>query len=169
MRRLAFIASNVLAISLLAGCMMTPEERLAEGMSETRKAFEKEAPETNKTAGQTKLYLPGGYDVEEPSDEKNVIITKNGNSYILYNNPNEAADSKFFYDLLKANGEQEWLVDRTFEQNGRFGFAALKEIAEDQIEVVISAGGVKLTTISETADVPRNMEWMMKTVRSIEE
>ncbi|TAA69771.1 hypothetical protein [Planococcus salinarum] len=169
MKRSAFIAGTVLSMILLAGCTGTPEERLAEGLSETRTVFEEEPPETNETAGETELYLPGGYDIEEPTDENNVIITQGSDSFVLFINPNEAPDSKFFYDLQKANEEQEWAADETFEQNGRFGFSTLRAIADDRFEVVVSAGGVKMTTISEQSDVPENMEWMMKTVRSIEE
>lgn len=168
MKRSVLITGTVLSLFLLAGCMATPEERVAEGLAETRTAFEKEPPETNETAGQTELYLPGGYDIEEPTDEHNMIITKGSDSYVLSINPNEAADSKFFYDLQKADAEMEWIADETFEQNGRFGFTTLRAIAEDRIEVVVSAGGVKMTTISEESDVPANMEWMMKTARSIE-
>ncbi|MCM3611514.1 hypothetical protein M4S82_09595 [Planococcus sp. MERTA32b] len=169
MKRSVFITGTVLSLFLLAGCMATPEERLAEGLSETRTAFEQEPPETNETAGQTELYLPGGYDIEEPSDENNIIITRGSDSYVLFINPNEAADSRLFYDLQKANDEVEWIADETFEQNGRFGFTTLRAIAEDWIEIVVSAGGVKMTAISEESDVPDNMEWMMKTVRSIDE
>lgn len=169
MKRSVLITGTVLSLFLLVGCMATPEERLAEGLSETRTAFEEEPPETNETAGQTDLYLPGGYDIEEPSDENNIIITKGSDSYVLFINPNEAADSKFFYDLQKANDEVEWIADETFEKNGRFGFTTLRAIAEDRVEIVVSAGGVKMTAISEESDVPDNMEWMMKTVRSIDE
>lgn len=169
MNRSVLITGTVLSLFLLAGCMATPEERLAEGLSETRTAFEKEPPETNESAGQTELYLPGGYDIEEPSDKHNIIITKGSDSYVLFINPNETADSKLLYDLQKANAELEWIADETFEQSGRFGFTTLRAIAENRIEVVVSAGGVKMTTISEESDVPGNMEWMMKTVRSIDD
>src|SRR5690606_29750396 len=101
--RFAFISGIILALLFLTGCMASPEERLAAGLSETRKAFEEEPPETNETAGQIDLYLPGGYTIEEPTDANNVIITKGSDSYVLFINPNEAPDSKFFYDLQKAN------------------------------------------------------------------
>ncbi len=169
MKRSVLIAGTVLSISLLAGCMGTPEERMAEGISETRLAFEEEPPEANENAGETALYLPGNYDIEEFSDEKNITITNGNDSYILSVNPNETADSKFLYDLQKADTAQEWVIDETFEESGRFGFTTLREIAEDRLEVVVSAGGVKMTTISEESDVPDNMEWMMKSVRSIKE
>lgn len=168
MKRSAFITGTVLSIILLAGCTGAPEERLAGGLSETRKAFEEEPPATNENAGSIELYLPGGYKIEEPADEKNIIITRGNDSYVLFINPNEAPDSKFFYDLQKADEEQLFAADETFEQNGRFGFVTLKEIAEDRMEIAVSSGGAKMTTISEASAVPSNMEWMMTTVRSIE-
>lgn len=153
---------------LLAGCVATPEERIEQGLAEAQRIFEQDSVETNETAENTELYLPKGYTVEEPSDEHNIIITRGSDSYVLFINPNESADSTFFYDLQKANSEQEWLVDETFEQSGRFGFVTVREVAEDREEVVVSSGGVKMTTISETGDIDENMEWMMKTVRSID-
>jgi hypothetical protein len=152
---------------MLAGCMATPEEQAADGLADARKVFEQEPMKTNKTAAGRELYLPGGYTVEEPSDEQNIIITKGSDSFVLFINPNEPSDSKFFYDLQKANPEQQWLIDETFEQNGRFGFTTVRAITEDRYEIVESAGGVKMTTISEESNIAENMDWMMKTVRSI--
>lgn len=169
MKRSAFITGIVLSIVLLAGCTGAPEDRLAGGFSETRKAFENEPPETNETAGEIDLHLPGGYEIEEPVDEKNIIITNGNDSYVLFINPNEAPDSKFFYDLQKRDQEEVFAADETFEENGRFGFVTLKEVAENRMEITVSAGGTKMTTISEESDVPGNMKWMMRTVRSVEE
>lgn len=158
----------LLLAGILAGCMATPEEQIAQGVANARDAFEEEPEETNQSVGQVDLYVPKGYDIEEPSDDFNSLITKGNDSFALFINPNEKGDSTFFYDLQKADPEQQWVADETFQQNGRFGFVTVKEIAEDQLELVVSAGGVKLTTITREDDVPENMDWMMKTVRSID-
>lgn len=157
----------IAATLLLAGCLATPEERVANGMAEVKTAFEQEPEKPNEQTDRLEFYLPGGYTVEKPSDEHNIIITKGSNSFVLFVNPNESADSRLFYDLQKANPEQKWVADETFEENGRFGFATVRTIAEDRYELVTSAGGVKMTTISEESKIDDNMEWMMKTVRSI--
>lgn len=161
---IAIMAATV----LLAGCLATPEERIANGIAEAKTAFEQEPEETNEQTEALEFYLPGGYTVEEPSDEHNIIITEGSDSFVLFANPNESADSRLFYELQKANPEQEWIADETFEENGRFGFATVRNIAEDRYEIVVSAGGVKMTTISEESKIEENMEWMMKTVRSID-
>ncbi|GKW46652.1 hypothetical protein [Planococcus sp. NCCP-2050] len=158
----------IAAAFLLAGCVATPEERVADGMESAKSAFEQQPEDVNEQTDHVEFYLPGGYTVEEPSDENNIIITKGSDSFVLFVNPNESADSRLFYDLQKANPEQEWTADETFEENGRFGFATVRNIAEDRYELVVSAGGVKMTTISEESKIDGNMEWMMKTVRSID-
>ena len=163
-RSIGFI---LLGTALLAGCMATPEERVSEGFSNARDAFEQEPMKTNEATDGRKLYLPAGYTIEEPSDEHNIILTKGSDSFVLFINPNEESDSTFFYDLQKANPEQQWMVDETFEQNGRFGFTTVRLIAEDRYEIVESVGGVKMTTISEESKIDDNMDWMMKTIRSI--
>lgn len=158
----------LLLTGILAGCMATPEEQIAQGVANAREAFEDEPEETNEMVGQINLYVPKGYDIEEPSDEFNSLITKGNDSFTLFMNPNEKGTSTFFYDLQKADPEQQWVADETFQKNGRFGFVTVKEIAEDQLELVVSAGGVKMATITGKSDVPKNMDWMMKTVRSID-
>lgn len=168
MPRTGLIGIMIFLTVFLAGCMATPEEQIAGGLEDVREAFEQEPEEANETADKTNLYLPGGYTIEEPSDEHNIIITKGGDSYVLFINPNESIGSRFFYDLQKANPDQQWIADETFEQDGRFGFATVRGIADDQVEIVVSAGGVKMTTISEETEIANNMDWMMKTVRSID-
>lgn len=167
--RKRMVLSLLAMITLLAGCGQTPEERIEEGLEDARAAFEQEPAETNETVNGTELYLPRAYTIEEPSDANNVIVTRGSDSFVLFLNPNEAADSTFFYELQKANDEQEWAADETFQQNGRFGFATVRKIAEERFEIVTSSGGVKMTTISEESEIADNMDWMMKTVRSIDE
>ncbi|WKA59826.1 hypothetical protein QWY16_06880 [Planococcus shenhongbingii] len=168
MPRKGFIILLILLSAGLSGCLASPEEKIANGMSKATAVFENEPAETNEKVDNTELYVPRSYTIEEPSDDQNIVITKGSDSFVLFINPNEASDSTLFYDLQKANPEQQWVADKTFEQNGRFGFTTVREIADDRFEVVVSAGGVKMTTISEGSKIDPNMEWMMKTVRSID-
>ena len=158
----------LLLSGILAGCMATPEEQITQGVANAREAFEDEPEEANETVGKMDLYLPKGYDIEEPADDYNSMITKGNDSFILFINPNEKGASTFFYDLQKADPEQIWIADETFRKNGRFGFVTVKEIAEGQLELVVSAGGAKITTMTDKNDIPQKMDWMMETVRSID-
>lgn len=152
----------------LAGCSATPEEKIAGAFENAYQVFSAEPQKTNETSDGTAFYLPGGYTVEEPSDERSIHITKGSDSFVLTANPNEAGDSTLFYDLLKADPLKEWAADETFEENGRFGFAAVRKIADDRFELVASAGGAQLAAVSEAGKIEENMDWMMQTVRSID-
>src|SRR5690554_2145248 len=73
-RRMGFKMMLFSSVLVLTGCV-SPEDELVEGVSSARTAFEEEAREPNEAAGETELYVPGGYEVEEPSDDHNVLIT----------------------------------------------------------------------------------------------
>lgn len=158
----------LLLVGTLAGCMAAPEELVTQGVSNARAAFETEPKTVNETIGQTQLYIPNGFVIEEPEDDFKGLITKGSDSFTLFINPNEKATSTFFYELQKVDPKQLWVIDETFQQNGRFGFATATKIAEDKLELVVGTGGVKLATITKESDIPKNMNWMMKTVRSID-
>ncbi|ALS79121.1 hypothetical protein ACQKDB_01170 [Planococcus kocurii] len=154
-------------LGLLSGCAVAPEEQVLQGVSNARDAFQAKPENPNEMVGQVDLFVPNDYVIEETADEFNRLITNGKNSFALVINPNEKATSTFFYDLQKVDSDQQWLVDETFQQNGRFGFTTVKEVAENQLELVVSAGGVSLTTTTNENELPKNMDWMMKTVRSI--
>ncbi|HSI66821.1 MAG TPA: hypothetical protein VK947_05355 [Planococcus sp. (in: firmicutes)] len=168
MARKGWITFMIAGTFLLGGCGASLEERMVNGVENARESFEEEPVAANETVGDRELFVPRNYIVEEPSDAHNIIITRGSDSFVLFLNPNEEPDSTLFYDLQKANDEQQWAVDETFRQNGRFGFATVREIADDRFEIVVSAGGVKMTTISEASDIDSNMDWMMQTVKSVD-
>ncbi len=168
MPRIGILGLFTVAAIVLAGCTSTPEEKMIDALENAHVAFTAEARETNESSDGTAFYLPGGYIVEEPSDNHNITITRGSDSFMLSINPNESADSTIFYDLLKSDTQVDWIADETFEENGRFGFAAMRKIAEDRFELVASAGGAELKTVSEAGKIDDNMNWMMQTVRSID-
>ena len=113
------------------------------------------------------MFVPGGFSIQEDSDDTNIVLTKNSDAYVLFINPNEEQDSHLFYDLVQADKKKDNYALETFEQNGRFGFIAVLPSGEEQFEIIASIGGVKLTTISEEANILSNIEQMMKIVRSV--
>ncbi|MGB3260606.1 hypothetical protein [Paenisporosarcina sp.] len=151
----------------LAACSASPEEQMGEGIKAAKEAFQNESAEPNEQIENVDLFVPGGFSIEEDSDETNIVMKDNDESYVLFVNPNEQQDSQLFYDLLQAEKKDVILAQETFEQNGRFGFIAVLPSGEEQFEIMASIGGVKLTTISDKANISKNMEQMMKIVRSV--
>ncbi|WP_419959298.1 hypothetical protein [Psychrobacillus sp. BM2] len=155
-----------LVVILLAGCSSL-EEQTVDGLENAKVAFQDDAEKPNEKVNDMNIFIPSGFSIEEESDETNIILSKGDDSFILFINPNELQSSQLYYDLMMADSNLEVLDKKTFEQNGRFGFAAIIENSEEKYELITSIGGIKLTTISEQQDIANNLENMMLIVRSI--
>lgn len=151
----------------LTACSASPEEQTGEGIKAAREIFQDESAKPNEQIENVELFVPGGFSIQEDSDETNIVMIDNNDSYVLFVNPNEKQNSHLFYDLLQAEKKDVILAEETFEQNGRFGFIAVLPSGEEQYEIIASIGGVKLTTISDEENILKNMKQMMKVLRSV--
>jgi len=152
----------------LAACSASAEEQTEEGLKAAKDIFTGDIVEPNEQIKGVDLFVPGGFTIQEDSNETNIVLMDNSDSYILFINPNEQENSKLFYDLVQAEKKDEIIAQETFVQNDRFGFIAVYPSSEDLYEIISSIGGVKLTTISDDANISSKMEQMMKIVRSIQ-
>lgn len=165
-RKRVRIIFALLVVLLLTGCSST-EKQAVKGMENAKIVFQDDAEETNEKVNDVNIFLPRGFAIEEQSDETNILLSKGKDSYILFINPNELPSSHLYYDLMVADTNIKIVEKSTFEQNGRFGFAAVIENSVEKFELITSIGGIKLTTISEQADIANNLDNMMMIVRSI--
>ena len=161
-----FIWISVVAV-MLTGCGKTVDEQITEGVKSTATAFEAQSVEPTTTIGKIKVYLPNGYKVEEGTNEMNYIFTKGKDSFILFVNTIETEDSRLYYDNLVNDSSLNIIKEQTFEFEDAFGFVAVIEHSEEQYELVVSSGGVKMTTISADKNIDEKLANMMEIVRSV--
>lgn len=155
-----------LTVILLVGCSSV-EEQAADGMEHAKEVFQGDAEKPNEEIANVKVFLPSGFKVEDDTDKNNILLAKGKESYILFINPNELPSSQLYYDLMIADTNLNIIEKNTFEQNGRFGFAAIIESSQDNYELITSIGGIKLSTISKEQNIDSNLKKMMTIVRSI--
>ncbi|MEK4627589.1 MAG: hypothetical protein ABS944_13230 [Solibacillus sp.] len=158
----------VFSIIVLAGCNQTVEEQALAGMNNAETTFSNEPSETNKSIGHIELYIPKGYGIEKGINESNYTIINGSDSYILFVNPNETEDSQLHYNILKDDPKSKILQDKTFKTDGVFGFSAVVELEDEQYELVVSVGGIKLTTISADKKIDDKLQIMMQIVQSVQ-
>lgn len=152
----------------LAGCSQSIDEQIANGLQITETVFAEEPEQHTEQVGQIKLYLPSKFNIEDSSDEYNIVISKGKESYILFINDREAQDSKLYYNLLQENDAAKIIEEMTYEKDGRFGFTAvLQTEQEDEMELIVSSGGIKMTTISQAKHIEDNLRDMTKIVHSV--
>jgi hypothetical protein len=164
---LRLIAGFTLA-AMLAGCSDTIEERTAVGIEKAGEVFGDDARNPNTEVGNASFYKPFGFEVQEGSDEQNIVLEKGGDTYVLFINPNEGKDSRLFYDLLYADPAKEILETGTFERYDTFGFAGATAAAGERVELVAGSGGRKITTLSDKGEIKKNLKTMMEIVRSVD-
>ncbi|MDN4493716.1 hypothetical protein [Ureibacillus aquaedulcis] len=168
MKRKWLLASACCALLFtLTGCGKTVEEQIDTGVASAQTVFEENPQQPNKTIGKIELYVPSGYDVKESEDLNNLIITQGEESYILFVNYQEKEDSNLQYELLKNDSSKKIIKEETVEFDGAFGFSAVLDYDEEQFELIVSSGGVKMSTISEDENIDQKLVDMMTIVRSV--
>ncbi len=159
-----FIATTL----FLSGCGMTLDEQVNEGIANAQAAFNQEPVTANIQQEHLSLYLPESFNIEMTEDTSNYLLKSDDQQYILFINENESLTSKLNYDLLVQNREESLVNIETIEGEKEFGFVAVSEYSEEQYELIVSIGGVKLSTVTNDKKIDSKLEEMMAIVRSVE-
>lgn len=154
----------VIAILLLTGCSSSFQEEQKEAQIAVENAFKENPKETNNENKDIEYYLPFGFEIEE--ETPNNIILKNGSkTYILFYNPQEDANSNV---VLNATVQQkEYEINETFEHDKKLGYFLVNKINDQENEVTVGIGGVKVTSEVKTKSMKSDAETMMKIANSV--
>lgn len=140
------------------------EEVLKEAMEEAEEQFYEEPIEPNVQLDHFSLFLPDSFEVIEQS-QYNLLLEKNGQTFILFYNELEEQSSRLnFEEAKQGNNNSEWL--ESFEKDDRFGFIYVLE-GNEQHEIQLGVGGVKVTTISSKANIVEDVKNMMNIANSL--
>jgi hypothetical protein len=152
-----------IALIGLSACSASFEEVLEETKTDVESEFNKEADKTNNSNDDIKYRLPFGIEKEE--EKPNNILLKNGSrTYILFYNQYEESGSKVVYESTLEQ-HSEWDANVTFEQDGDFGYLLVKQLDEENYQIVTGVGGVKLTT--ESKNLKSDAVTMMEIANSV--
>lgn len=165
--KLLLLLSTLLILLVLAGCGKPIEEQIETGMTNVESMFKEGPKETNKEIGEIEVYLPTGYTIEESEDKTNYLLKKGSQHFILFVNPNEQKNSHLLYDLFKQNQAKEIVEEQKFETKDSFGFTAILENDEDSYELIVSSGGVKISTLTSAKNIDVTLQEMMQIAHSV--
>lgn len=157
----------MISMLVLSACGKTVEEQASQGIENAETVFTSEPNEANKSIGHIELYLPKGFNIEKGIDEANYTVVNGKDSYILFVNSNEPEDSRLHFDILKQDTKANIIQEKTFETDGVFGFSAVNKQSEENYELIVSVGGVKLTTLSNDKKIDNKLQQMMEIVQSV--
>lgn len=154
----------VLAVFLLGGCSASFEKEYKEAVAAVEKEFKETPEDRNKENQDIEYYLPFGFEVDE--ETPNNLILKNGSkTYILFYNLQEGPNSDV---VLNATLQQkEYDMNEHFNEDGKLGYFLVKKLSENENEVTIGVGGVKVTSEVKTKNLKSDTEYMMKIANSV--
>ena len=69
-------------------------------------------------------------------------------------------------NLIEKLGDKV-VEEQTYMNNDVFGFSAVVEHAEDEYELIVSNGGIKMSTMSDGKKIDQKIQAMMEIVRSV--
>lgn len=164
-RKWRFLLVPLALVLVLAACA-SPEEQAAEGVRSATKLLEETPEQPNEKVGEHGLFIPSGYQVETGSEAPNILLNHSNDTYVLFINENEPATSRLYYDLLVSDPSKEIVEDETNELSDQFGFAAVVAHSDDQFELIVSRGGVKLSTVTNDKAIDTKLQDMMRIVHS---
>lgn len=152
---------------MLAGCSAPVAEQIEKGLVSAEMTFTSEAMETTDEVGDIQVYMPRGYEITDGSVDMNYVVTKGDDQYILFVNAIEEEDSQLHYDNLIEKLGDKVTEEQTYMNDGVFGFSAVVKHAENEYELIVSNGGIKMSTMSGDKKIDQKLQAMMEIVRSV--
>lgn len=167
-RKLSLIMTGILVLLLLAACNKSVEERAEDAVERAIESFDEKADMTKEKVANFKMHIPEKFEVKDEEDEQNILLYKGKQPFLLFVNPNEEDDSQLFYKVLKDSQSPTIIAEGTYEKDGTFGFAAVLESDDSNVELVANIGGKKMTTITKNKQMTTDMKSMIEMLNSIE-
>ena len=166
LRKNIYFLLGLLFLVVISGCSSPSIEKEKEIIHETLEETLTSNPKLpNKKIAGLSFYLPASMRIKQ-EQPYNLLIAEGQQTYILFSNPNEKADSEILYEMSE---KTEYLVMKeTYREAGKFGYVVIYEVADDLYEVTIGIGGVKMTTETNTRYVAEKAKEMMEIVASVQ-
>ena len=162
------LGTIVVSTVLLASCGKTVEEQVTEGITTVQSAFEQQPVQGNTKENNISLYLPEDYVIDPSEEENNFFIHSSDDQYILFINENEPENSQLNYDLLMKSDDESIIKVEQLQGEKHFGFVAVKQLSEKEVELIVSIGGIKLSTVTNQKKIDYKLANMVDIVRSVE-
>lgn len=150
---------------LLFGCSFQSQEEAIDDARKTAKTvFNSNKPmETNHKVKGFSFFLPDRMEVKE-AGKSNVILKDGDQTYIVFHNSLEDPTSKLSYKAAKTDSA---LLLESFKDNNKFGYIRILAHEEDNYELQVGVGGVKITTYTTKDRLDNDSKSLMKVARSI--
>ncbi|WP_337020599.1 hypothetical protein, partial [Oceanobacillus massiliensis] len=141
MKNPIYLFGAILFALTLAGCSLKSEETaISEAETAAEEAFYDEAQiKANEEINGDPIYIPAHLTVES-NDESNLILEDGKQTYIVFKNPIESAQSEMNFNAASKN--EKVLVLESFNNDTSFGYIRILPKIVEGYEMQVGVGGV---------------------------
>ncbi|WP_174614077.1 hypothetical protein [Virgibacillus ihumii] len=165
-KRYKLIVAVLFLTAVLFGCSFQSEEEAVNDAEKSAEAVfnSNKTAEANHEMDGFSLYLPDRMEVKE-TGKNNVILKDGDQTYIVFHNSLEGAASQLGYKTAKTESA---LLLESFKDDNKFGYIRIRSHdEEDNYELQVGLGGVKITTYTTKDQLDNDSKALMKVARSI--
>lgn len=157
---------NILVMAgLLTACSSQTEPKMIKEVENVVvSTFEQEKPKPNETNKGYQYKQPFGIK-EKSSSKNNIILEKRDQLFTLFYDP-KSDDKTHLYDEEKME-DKDPLMFKELE-NEKLTFIKVVKLDENQYELTLGRGGVKITTITNSSKIDNDAEMMAEITYSFE-
>lgn len=160
-------ASLLLFLFIIAGCEVTEEESLQQGVQSFESVLEQEAQAPTVEEGSASFYLPNDFDIVEVVDNNNIIIEQQERLFVMFHDQDEPKTSTIHIERDQLLETEALLFNPVVEEDF-VSFLLIDEQEEGQLLISVAYGGAKLSTLSTYEHVVDDIEVMTAIVQSYE-
>ncbi|WP_085523073.1 hypothetical protein [Tuberibacillus sp. Marseille-P3662] len=165
-KRGLMITCLFVVLTALSACSPSKDEAWNEAVSNVKEVLEEAPKDTNKDRENFSYYKPETFSITEKT-QSNIVFEYDDQTYILFVNPNENRESRLGYQSVKQKMDK---ADRlqAIETGDDFGYININMEKDKRPELIVSTGGVKMTTRTDLDHLAEDAKTMMKVVHSIQ-
>ena len=152
---------------LLCACTPSKEEAVKDTTNAITTTFKEKPAEANEKAKHFSYYKPDALQISQNGEHNIIFQDRDDNVFILFVNPKENSRSQLNYQtIVKEKHNRDML--KSFHVGDYFIFVYVKPIKDKDFELVVDAGGVKMSTKTTLNHLEDEAKMMAKVIRSVQ-
>lgn len=156
----------LLCLVLLCACTPSKEKAVKDTTNAITSMFKEKPIEANEKTKHFSYYKPAAFKISQNGEQNIIFQDREDNVFILFVNPNENSKSQLNYQTIMNEKHKRDLL-KSFHVGDHFIFVYVKPIKDKDYELVVGAGGVKMSTKTTLYHLEDEAKMMAKIIRSV--
>lgn len=156
----------VLCICFVSACTPSKKEAAQGSEKAITNVFKSKQKPKNAEATHFTYYKPSNLKISQKGEHNLIFKDQDKNVYILFVNPKENEKSELNYKTARLEKKQNDIL-KSFHVGDTLLYISIRPIKDKKVELIVDAGGVKMTTQTSLDQVKENAKMMAQVIQSV--